>query len=234
MTPISTRGEKKLSHCLLLAVGILLWCFAARAAPPVVLTFEGLADMEPIDNYYNGGFGGLGSGPGPDYGVTFTYSQALISLANGGSGDFANNPSAFTVGFIPPSAPGGSDTMNVSGGFTSGFSLYYATADPGTAVVYSGLNGSGSILAILDLSPTPLGVYPATYNTWEPIGATFAGTAESVVLSDTDNYLGFDNITLGSATPELVPENTCFTAECLGAAFLLIAGWRLRRSAACP
>jgi hypothetical protein len=34
-----------------------------------------------------------------------------------------------------------------------------------------------------------------------PIGVTFAGTAESVLFSGSANYIGFDNVTLGSGTP---------------------------------
>ena len=42
------------------------------AANPVVIDFDALACDELVQNFYAGGTGSKGSGPGPDYGVTFT------------------------------------------------------------------------------------------------------------------------------------------------------------------
>src|SRR5439155_5099046 len=65
---------------------------------PAVLTFEGLKDLEPIQDFYNGGTGGLGSGPGPNYGINFSNnSLAIVSHLNGGSGNFSNAPSGSTI-----------------------------------------------------------------------------------------------------------------------------------------
>jgi hypothetical protein len=187
-----------------------------------VLTFEGLQDQEPINNYYNGGVGGFGSGPGPNYGITFTSdSLALISASAGGSGNFANNPSGDTIAFF---LSGQGDTMNVSGGFTTGFSFFYAAAFDGSVDVYDGPNGTGSVLAHLDLAATP-----DPYDVWVPIGVTFLGTAESVVFGGAANFIGFDDITLGSsqagggsATPEPA------TLTMLGMGVLSLAGYRRR------
>lgn len=167
----------------------------------IVLTFEGLQDDEAVLNYYDGGFGGDGSGPGPNYGVTFgSDSLALISSVDGGSGNFTNSPAPGETVLFFLSGPG--DIMDVSAGFTTGFSFYYADAADltGSVGVYSDLDGAGSLLATLNLSSTP-----NPYNVWVPIGVTFAGTAESVIFSGSANYIGFDNVTLGSATPG-VPE----------------------------
>ena len=46
------------------------------AAGGTTLTFEGLKNYEEVENYYNGGKGSKGSGPGTNYGVTFS-SNAL-------------------------------------------------------------------------------------------------------------------------------------------------------------
>lgn len=66
-------------------------CSAAQGRASITLTFEGLQDNEQVLNYYNGGFGGNGSGPGPNYGITFgSDSLAIISTAAGGNGNFTN------------------------------------------------------------------------------------------------------------------------------------------------
>ena len=162
----------------------------------ITLTFEGLGDQEEVLNYYNGGFGGNGSGPGPNYGITFgSDSLAIISDTAGGSGNFTNAPSGDTIVFF---LSGVGDVMNVAAGFTTGFSFYYAdqVGFTGSVGVYSGLDGTGSLLASLSLPSTP-----DPYNVFVPIGVTFAGTAESVIFGGSANYIGFDNITLGSSTP---------------------------------
>jgi len=185
-----------------LSVGALVAGPAHAAA--VTMTFEGLQDQEPIGNYYNGGTGGFGSGPGPNYGVSFgSDSLAVISELQGGSGNFEGAPSGKTVAFFL-SGPG--DVMNVAAGFNTGFSFYYsAVVYPGDVTVWSGLNGTGTELADLNLPVTPSGgpgcSGATSYCPWVPAGVTFSGTAESAVFSGTANYIAFDNITLGSATP---------------------------------
>ena len=151
----------------------------------------------------------MGSGPGPNYGITFGLdSLAIINTGGGGTGNFSNSPSGDTVAFFL-SGPG--DVMDVAGGFTTGFSFYYAAAFAGSVTVYSGLDGTGSVLATLPLPTTP-----NPYSEWLPIGVTFGGTAESVVFSGSANYIGFDNITLGSSTPgNAVPLPTALTSGIL-------------------
>ncbi|NSW77936.1 MAG: PEP-CTERM sorting domain-containing protein [Chthonomonadetes bacterium] len=39
-----------------------------------------------------------------------------------------------------------------------------------------------------------------------PVGVNFAGVAKSVNFSGAANYIAFDNITLGSQTPGVIPE----------------------------
>ena len=168
-------------------------------AAPITLTFEGLQNQEAVDNYYNGGLGGNGSGPGPNYGVTFgSDSLALISTADGGSGNFSGNPSGDRVLFF---LRGPGDFMNVAAGFSNGLSFYYAdqVGFTGSVSIYSGLNGTGTLLATLLLPSTP-----DPYTVFVPIGVDFAGTAESAIFSGSANYIAFDNITIGADFP--VPE----------------------------
>ena len=196
-----------------LCLGVLL-LLGSSAAQAVVLTFEGLGDQESINNYYAGGFGGSGSGPGPNYGITFTSdSLSVIDADNGGSGNFSNNPSGHTIMFFL----NGADTMNVAAGFTTGFSFFYANnGGDGLVSVYSGLNGTGTLLTTLSLPNTP-----NPFNVWVPVGVSFGGTAMSVVWSGSANHIGFDDVTLGSNRPGLPDGGS--TIMLMGMAFAGIA-----------
>jgi hypothetical protein len=146
-----------------------------------------------VGNFYNGGAGG-------SLGVVFgAGSLSLVSLAAGGNGNFTNAPSGNTVLFF---LAGPGDVMDVAGGFTSGFSFFYSAAlEPGSVTVWSGLDGSGTLLASLSLPVNGACTTGPTFCNWTPTGVTFSGTAESVDFSGSAENVGFDNITLGSATP---------------------------------
>jgi len=134
------------------SVGLLVIAHGTARADVVVLTFEGLQNLEPILNYYNGGLGGFGSGPGPNYGIAFqSNSLAIISNAAGGTGNFSNNSSGNTVAFF---LSGVGDVMDVTAGFTTGFSFFYSAVGSGSVSVYSGLDGTGNLLQTLSLSDT--------------------------------------------------------------------------------
>lgn len=189
----------------------------------VTLTFEGLQDEESVNGYYNGGFGGNGSGPGPSDGIVFSSnSLALVEDNHGGSGNEGGEPAGDTGLFF---LSGGADTMDVAAGFTTGFSFFYsAPFDPGTISVFSGLDGTGTLLATLPLPLTADGAVSgcsdnpgANFCPFVPIGVTFSGTAESVNFGGSANQIVFDNITLGSSIAGgSAPEP--------GSVFLLISG----------
>ncbi len=172
----------KLLLSLMLVYGVL---FSA----PVVLDFEGLQQRESVDQYYNGGNGGAGSGPGPSYGIEFSATSLVLT-----SGSYANEPSPTSILFF---TSGGAATMNIPAGFDTGFSFYYSAFADGNVVVYDGPNATGNILATIPL-PTNTSV---TADTWQDIGVTFSGTAMSVDFAGGAGTIGFDDITIGSATP---------------------------------
>ncbi len=125
------------------AVAVLLFC-AGRAkadTTPVVLTFEGVGDLVPINDFYNGGAGGsLGISFGAD-------ALAVVSILNGGSGDIANLPSGDTAAFF---LSGTGDLMNVAAGFTTGFSLLLFRRVPtgnGHRLEWSGRNRNDARIA---------------------------------------------------------------------------------------
>lgn len=214
--------------------GLLFAAISPAQTPGVItLTFDGLKDAEFINNYYNGGYAlsfdplsglpaGNGSGPGPNYGVTFgSDSLALVSLSANGSGDFSGNPSGNTIAFFL-SGPG--VIMNVAAGFQTGFAFYFTSAQyTGTVTVYSGIGATGTVLAQISLpsTGTPCNGSIYTYSCWQKIGATFSGTARSVNFSGVANQIGFDNITLGAgvATPPLVISTASLAAGTVGTAY---------------
>jgi hypothetical protein len=173
------------------SLGLLVITPGVARSDVVTLTFEGLGDQQQISNFYNGG-------PGGNFGIVFgPDALAIISQAAGGTGNFSNAPSGNTVAFF---LTGPGDVMDVTAGFTTGFSFYYAAAVAGSVSVYSGLDGTGTLLTSLALPVTP-----TPYTVWEPIGVSFGGSAQSVIFSGSADFIGFDNVTLGASSPTSVP-----------------------------
>jgi hypothetical protein len=99
---------------------------------------------------------------------------------------------------------GSSATLNVPAGFDTGFSFFYsAILNPGVINVYDGVNKTGNLLTSLALPTTPNNGAPdpnGSFSPFVPIGVSFSGIAKSVDFGGTADQIGFDNITLGSAT----------------------------------
>jgi hypothetical protein len=197
---------------------------SSSANAAVIMDFAGLiptGNEHPLD-YYAGGFGSFGSGPGPGYGVTF--SSGLYICAPPPVGTCTG-----TLGIPSGSAliPGnGPSIMNVSGGFTTGLSFYYSSQHGAAVDIYSGLDGTGTLLASLFLPgnesfepPCPIG---PSYCPFTPAGIGFAGTAYSVNLVPVTGDVAFADINLGSIEPATgVPEPltiTLFSMGLIGAA----------------
>lgn len=199
------------------------------SADVIVLTFEGLQNGESVDGFYNGGTGSYGSGPGPNYGVTFRDNAlALIDADAGGSGNFGGEPSPDTIlYFLSDNAA----VMNVLAGFDTGFSFFYtAVNNPGFVTVWDDFDGTGNILATLDLPLTPNNGAPDPSGTFSPlvaIGVGFTGIAKSVSFGGVGNQIGFDNITFGSETPGTVPDGG-MTLSLLGGALIGLETLRRR------
>jgi hypothetical protein len=191
-------------HIISTAAAGILTAALAFPAQALVLTFEGLKDTEQVLNFYNGGTGSLGSS-GTNFGIGFgAGALALIDADAGGGGNFANEPSPDTIAFFLNQ---GSLVMNVAAGFTTGFSFFYSSATAAAVTVYDGLNATGNVLGIVNLGAqfngnNCVGDPTGSFCNWSPIGVAFGGTARSVDFAGTANQTGFDNITLGSDTPE--------------------------------
>ncbi|MGD0789831.1 MAG: PEP-CTERM sorting domain-containing protein [Terracidiphilus sp.] len=204
----------------------------AWAGSTVTLNLTGLQSDEAIENFFDGGLGGNGSGPGPSDGIVFSdNSLAIISELDGGGGNFQDNPSGGPVAYF---LTGAAATLDDAGGFTTGFSFYYSSADAGAVTVWSGLDGTGTELASVSLAAqdTTGCVDPSTaFCNWTEAGAAFAGTAESVNFGGVENEVGFDEITLGSSTAGGSPTPEPSSLLLLGTGLVGLAG-ALRRKLA--
>lgn len=186
----------------------------------IVLNFEGLGNLEVIGGFYAGELAGDGSGPGPDFGITFSPNGlASISVEAGGTGNFLNNPAGDTALFF---LEGTETVMNVPAGFQTGFSFAYSAAfEPGVVRVYDDVDGQGDLLAELNLPLTPsTGETGFPFDNWEEVGVTFEGVARSVDFGGVEDQIGFDNITLGSDQAGGAPVRLELSDQVLASPFL--------------
>jgi len=199
---------------VLIALLVVLTTSAAFANSVELLNFQGLGDLKSIANFYNGA--GL---PGtPNYGVTFSSDfMGLRSYANGGSGNFAPTPVGTPAVFISGGQTGSAamGVMNVTNGFSAGINFFYSAGfapnQNETVTIWSGANGTGTVLATIALANNNGNCGAPAYCNWSDAGALFSGTAHSVTFSGPSDEVGFADFTLGSnqtAVPE--PSTLCF------------------------
>ena len=205
-----------LRFSILAAASGLACAIGTAQADVIVLNFEGINATYPsgaanIYDFYNGGTSSDGTS-GVDYGVEFTDNALAICLNT--PGVVCSNTSR--GGVAPGSELGalfwleGPETyMNYAAGFENGFSFNYAAPNtPGSVSVYAGLNGTGGLLATLDLGLTPAtcgSEYSALYCPFVAAGVNFDGVAMSISFAGTANFIVFDDVTFGSAIPG-IPE----------------------------
>jgi hypothetical protein len=233
------------STTLLAGAAVLASVVSTPALAAVTyLDFEGIATYPSgsgvlIGNYYNGGAASNGS-VGPNYGVVFTSGGQLLCLntaaatcsntSKGGQGIATSQQYAL---YFPTTNP----TMNVAAGFDTGFSFTYSDPfSPGTTVsIFSGLDGTGTLLANLSLPLTASGTcntaisQGADYCPFAAASLTFSGIARSVVFGGSVNAQVFDDFTFGSATVGgAVPEPAGWAMMILG---MGAVGFAMRRRA---
>lgn len=173
-------------------------------AAKVVLDFERIGDFAAINDFYNFGTDSNGN-TGTDYGVAFSNAAFGIIDSNVNfnfHGNFANTPSGDTALIF---LEGGSAIMNVEMGFDSSISFFYSSSANATVKIYDGLNGTGNLLASVNLISNfqnnncfdPI-TQPDAFCHWDPTGVYFRGKAKSVVFTGPRTATLYDNITLGT------------------------------------
>lgn len=190
----------------------------SAAATAIVLDFEGVNASYPsgfafVQDFYNGGQSSDATS-GTNFGVGFSSNAQAICLntdgvacsntSRGGQG----NPNSQRGGLF---FLDGSETfMNVAAGFETGFSFFYAAINnTGSINVFDDLNGTGNLLASLDLGLTPSTCGPefaAGFCPFVAQGVAFNGVAKSVSFGGVANQVAFDDVTFGSVIPDPEPE----------------------------
>ena len=204
-----------MKHTAVLAAGMLA-ATLAQADTPVLVDFETPTSFESILAHYNGGSDSAGLA-GANLGVSFT-ADALGLKNDTVTTFFSNAPSP--LGILTP--VGADATMNVAAGFTGTVGLWYS-ADSFVLQgvnVYSGLNGTGTLLASFNLVANAQadGCSSAPYCRFDQLTSSFAGTAKSITFGTAAGMAGFDNISISA-----VPEPTAALLMSLGLAGLLLA-----------
>lgn len=203
----------------LLISGVLGLEVSPARADVVSLNFEDIGAGYPFSSsttnileFYNGGTSSVGT-TGTNYGVSFGSNALAICLnslavycsntSRGGLGDPTSQEGALF--FLA-----GSETyLNFPAGFKDGFSFNYVSLNyNGSVDVHEGLNGTGTILATLNLTPnaSPCPGYSAGFCPFSPKGVTFAGTAKSIGFGGIANQIVFDDVTFGSDIPGPGPD----------------------------
>jgi hypothetical protein len=165
----------------MLGLALFAASFFVGNSRATVLDFNNLQPQEQILDYYNGGFGNMGSGPGPNYGITF--SPDFITTDQG-------------VSFGPEALQGATLTttmgvMDVEGGFSGFFSFYYVsteTENPDSVILYSGLDGTGLDVGTFALPAVGL-FSPAGLLAPEFHSAVFLGAPDTLVIDNVTSLL---------------------------------------------
>jgi hypothetical protein len=184
-------------------------CLGEARAGLASITFDEpqLVDNDPLLQFYNGGTTFRGIGGGPDLGVSFTIN-ARVRTVDSLVGDYTKPGFMELMSDVIREGAGISATMDVSGGFTTGVQFSYASIDSvGEMQVYSGLDGTGTVLADLILPITsPMsgpGVFVAD-------SLNFTGIAHLLVFDGGNKQLAFDDLTSTFLVPE--PSGWCLLA----------------------
>jgi hypothetical protein len=191
---------------LLLLVGISS-ALASSSPGAELLDFGGLQNMQQVGTAYRG--------------VSFSSNILVLRVVGRkGSGAFAPDPTRTPIIFIN-GVTGSPVTgvIDVAAGFSTGIQFYFTAGFGESVTVWSGYNGTGTILATLALSPNnlPCTGFPS-YCNWTSASLGFSGTAKSVTFTGPANGLEIADIALNSTTSSIPePSSIYLLATGLGA-----------------
>lgn len=215
---------KKLRY-LLIGLASSLLAAGTAGAQVVVLDFEGIPNLSPVGDFYAA--------------QGFSFSPATLAIVDadaGGTGNFANEPSASTVMFF---LDANNAILNVAAGFDTGFSFFYSSSTAATVNIYDGLNATGNLLGSLNLvaqfSDGCTGDPTGDFCNWTAVGTSFDGIARSIDFGGTANFTGYDNITFRSDIPGgVVPEPASWAMMIAGVGAVGAMARRRRRTSRIP
>jgi hypothetical protein len=207
-------------------VATALLAAAPAFAQTVILDFETVESFASIGGYYNGQAitptvlpAPTPSLPGPAWGITF--GDDALGLFNDTLGPyFSNAPSPLGVMTVV----GPASVMNVALGFSSlGLAYSSLSAVTNAVQVWSGLNGTGSLLGSISLlANAQAGCTDSPLCHFDNTNLSFTGVARSVTFANAANEAAFDNLTVA-----LVPEPASAALMCMGV--LGVMGFAARR-----
>lgn len=239
-----------------ITAGALFLAVVSASAGEILLDFENISPTYPFSNvailnYYNGGVSAVGTS-GTNYGIAFDNNAEAFCLntldiwcTNTSRGGLA--PSSATAGF--GLVEDGETIIDVAGGFIGNFSFAYSQplvefGDLGVVDIYGGTGGTGSLLATFALKLTQSDCASGYLAEWCPFVETsvpFSGTAYSVVITGTSDYLVFDDLRFGlpsdgddgGGVTSGVPEPATWAMLLLGFGLIGTVACRYDRKAVC-
>lgn len=182
---------------VLAAIATLPLFVVPASAGTLTLDFENVTSFASIDTFYAGGTDGAGNA-GPALGVTFGLDA--LGLQNDALGPyFSGAPSP--LGVMAP--VGAASTLDMPEGFL-GLSFYYSSlvAVTDAVEVWSGLGGTGTLLASLSLAANAQdgGCSGSPLCHFDLLTTTLGGLAHSVTFGNAATAAVFDDVAL--AVPE--------------------------------
>lgn len=175
-----------------LAALLALAASAPALAGPTVIDFESVDSFNAVGTQYAA------------RNVVFTGNA--LALGNDALGPyFSNAPSPQRVMFVAddPAVANEVAVMNVGGGFEA-FSFFFSAAErlAGGVKVWSGLDGTGSLLASFDLDANAAGcAIDSPLCTFATLGGSLAAMAFSVTFAE--GNVVFDNVSVVPTPPSL-------------------------------